>query len=398
METCERFVIVGASLTGLRAAEALRDNGYSGEITLVGDEAHQPYNRPPLSKQILIGSQSFEDLVFPIEDSLSLTWRLGAAATGLNISARQITLADGDVLPYDRLLIATGVTPFVPPIPNVGLSGIHALRTIDDAKAMNAALQPGQKIAIVGAGFIGCEVAASAKMRGLDVTVIDQMERPMSRVLPTELSQIFRDVHEEEGVSFRFGARVSRFEGSDQVTGVTFEDGETIAADLVLVAVGSQATTGWLEGSGLELRNGVVCDAQCRARNGEGRIAAAGDIAIWPHPAFGNAEIRIEHWTNASEQGAAAALTLIGVRDRSYVPLPSFWSDQFALKLQSIGRPADADRIKIVAGALEERKLLAECWCGEELIGAIAINMAPKLARYRRRMEEEYRALSACNE
>ncbi|MEB8386732.1 FAD-dependent oxidoreductase [Rhodobacteraceae bacterium KMM 6894] len=395
MTACARFVIVGASLAGLRAAEALRDTGYKGEIAIVGAEAHLPYNRPPLSKQILFGLQEVDDLSFPIAEDLDAAWHLGSAATGLDLADCKVTLANGDTLGYDRLLIATGVTPFVPPLPNINLPGVHILRTIDDACALSNEMQPGSKIAIVGAGFIGCEVAASARKRGLHVTVLDQMNRPMARVLPPSLSQIFRNAHEEEGVAFRFDVTVNALEGTDHVTGVTLNTGETIQADIVLVAIGSRPATGWLEGSGLILDNGVVCDQSCRALNGDNRIAAAGDVAVWPHLHYGAENIRIEHWTNAADQGAAAALALLHDCDAPYVPLPSFWSDQFALKLQSLGRPSDADRIEVVAGSMADRKFVAECWKEDQMVGVIALNMAPKLARYRIRMEQELQALFA---
>ncbi|MCZ4353755.1 FAD-dependent oxidoreductase [Roseovarius aestuarii] len=389
MEVCARFLIVGASLAGLRAAEALRNSNYKGEIAIVGAETHLPYNRPPLSKQILLGSQSPEDLSFPISDDLDVTWHLGSAATGLNIADREVTLENGKVLSYDRLLIATGVTPFLPPLPNIDVPGVHSLRTIDDARQLCAEMQPDRRIAIVGAGFIGCEVAASARKRGLDVVVLDQMDRPMARVLPPSLSEVFRTAHEEEGVAFRFGVTVTALEGTDHVTGVTLNTGETIEADIVLIAIGSRPTTDWLEGSGLVLEKGVVCDQSCRALNGDNRIAAAGDIAVWPHLNYGEDRFRIEHWTNAAEQGAAAARALLNDNDAPYVPLPSFWSDQFSLKLQSIGQPSRAERIEIVAGSLEDRKLVAECWKGDQRVGVIALNMAPKLARYRIQMEQE---------
>lgn len=385
----EQFVIVGASLAGLRAAEALRENGYGGDISIVGAENRPPYNRPPLSKQILTGRQDFEELEFPVAEDLDVTWHLGAPATGLDITNRKVMMGSGATLAYDRLLIATGVAPIVPPIPNVDLPGVHVLRTIEDAERLRADMEKGGRLAVVGAGFIGCEVAASARQLGLEVTVIDQADRPMARVLQPDLARVFQSVHEEEGVSFRLGRTVTSLLGDSRVTGLTLDDGETIEADIVLIGIGSRPVVQWLEGSGLVLRNGVVCDASCRALNGGGRIAAAGDVAVWPHMGYGGQDMRIEHWTNAAQQGAAAALALLEEAEIPYVPLPSFWSDQYACKLQSLGTPAAATRFEIVAGSLEERKFLAECWQDDALVGAIALNMAPRLARYRMRLEAE---------
>ncbi|RJE85850.1 NAD(P)/FAD-dependent oxidoreductase [Paracoccus onubensis] len=383
----DQFVIIGASLAGLRAAEALREYGYDGNISIIGAENSAPYNRPPLSKQLLTGQQDFDELTFPVAEDLDLNWYLGISATGLDIAKREVKLSTENSLRYDRLLIATGVDPIVPPLPNVDLPGIHVLRRIEDAKQLRTDMNAGDHLVIVGAGFIGCEVAASARTLGLDVTIIDQADQPMARALPSEIAQVFRHIHEEEGVRFRFGRTVTGLTGEDRVRAVILDDGETIDADHILIGIGSRPTTHWLEGSGLILRNGVVCDAFCRAMNGEGRVAAAGDVAVFTHRGYNNSEMRIEHWTNAAQQGAAAALSLMDEHSPPYTPLPSFWTDQYSYKLQSIGVPGVATRFQVVSGSLADRKFLVECLKDDELVGVFALNMAPRMASYRRRME-----------
>lgn len=380
----QHFVVVGASLAGLRGAEALRAAGYKGRISVVGDEDRLPYNRPPLSKKILTGEQAIEEVSFPLADDLGVDWHLGAAATGLDIAAQRVTLANGTALVYDRLLIATGVSPIMPQIPGRDLDGVHVLRDFAHAVKLRGALTPGRSLVILGAGFIGCEVAASARQMGLNVTIVDRLAWPMNRVMGPEMAGLFRTIHEEQGVSFRMEAAVAAFRGEGKVTGVELAGGEVIPADLVLVGVGSAPATAWLRDSGLVLQNGVVCDAACLAANGGGKIAAAGDVAAWPHLGYGAEVMRMEHWTNAFEQGAAAALALISDAPEPYLPLPSFWSDQYSYKIQALGRPKVDDRIEVVAGDLESRKFVAEYRDDAGVTGVLSVNMPARIAGYRR--------------
>lgn len=397
MRRADRFVIVGASLAGLRAAEALRDDGFQGSVAIVGDEPHAPYNRPPLSKQLLTGKQTPSEIAFACDDTTGIDWHLGDAATGLDLAAREVRLARGAVLSYDRLLIATGVSPIIPKVPGVSLPGVHVLRTLDDAAGMKAALTPGARLVIIGAGFIGCETAASARALGVDVTVIDQAAAPMVRGVPPHVAAYFRDLHEANGVRFQFGRTMTGIDGTDRVTGVRLDDGTQVPADHVLIGVGGSPATGWLTGSGLDVANGVLCDRHSLAIGGGGLVAAAGDVARFPHAGYDDTVMRLEHWTNAAEQGAAAIRSLRDGPSQPYTPLPSFWSDQYEAKLQTIGLPGLADRFETVAGDLQSGKVLIEGHRGTDLVAAIALNMAPKLARYRRQMEQALRDRAAAS-
>lgn len=293
-------------------------------------------------------------------------------------------LADGSRLPYDRLLITTGVAPVMPKIPGHELPGVYTLRDFAHAVALREVLVPGKSLVILGAGFIGCEVAASARALGLNVTIVDRMAWAMNRVMDAEMAGLFRTIHEERGVQFRMEAQVTGFLGEGSVTGVELAGGEVIHADIVLVGVGSVPATAWLAGSGLTLQNGVLCDAQCRAVNGDGRIAAAGDVAVWPHHGFGGEVMRMEHWTNAFEQGAAAALSLISEAPEAYVPLPSFWSDQYSYKIQALGRPKPGDVVTVAGGSLESRKFVVEYSDETGVTGVLSLNMPARIAGYRR--------------
>lgn len=395
MDEREHFVVVGASLAGLRGAEALRADGYRGRITIVGAEDHLPYNRPPLSKKILTGEQEIADVAFPIAGDLDVEWRLGSPAAGLDVAARKVTLANGDTLEYDRLLIATGVTPIMPDIPGRALAGIHILRGLDHAIALRGEMTPGKSLVILGSGFIGCEVAASARKLGLDVTIVDRLGWPMNRVMGPEIAGLFREIHEEQGVRFRMEAQATAFLGKDRVTGVQLAGSEVLKADIVLVGVGSAPATGWLEGSGLALQNGVLCDHACLALDGDSRIAAAGDVAVWPHRGFGGKVMRMEHWTNAFEQGAAAALALVASEPSPYLPLPSFWSDQYSYKIQALGRPEVADTANVVAGSLESRKFVLEYSDETGVTGVLSVNMPARIAGYRRELGAEIQRRAA---
>lgn len=389
MASREHFVVVGASLAGLRGVEALRSDGYDGRISVVGSETRLPYNRPPLSKKILTGEQALEDVAFPIAEELDVDWRLGSPAVSLDMARRHVALSDGDTIGYDRLLIATGVSPVVPDIPGRGLAGVHVLRNLDHAMALRQDLVAGRSLVIVGAGFIGCEVAAIARQIGLSVTIVDRLAWPMNRVMGEEMAGLFRTIHEEQGVEFRMGREVVALTGETAVTGVELDAGETLKADLVLVGVGSRPATEWLEGSGLVLQNGIVCDAACLAENGDGRIAAAGDVAAWPHLGFDGQVMRMEHWTNAFEQGAAAAIALTMKAPAPYLPLPSFWSDQYAYKIQALGRPSATDKANVTAGNLESRKFVVEYSNDAGVTGVLSVNMPARMASYRRDMGAE---------
>jgi NADPH-dependent 2,4-dienoyl-CoA reductase/sulfur reductase-like enzyme len=379
-----RVVIVGASLAGLRAAQAVRGAGHEGELVVIGDEPHAPYTRPPLSKQLLAGEQEHADCAFPGADALDARWRLGAAAVALDRDRKVVALADGDEVPYDRLVVATGARARTWPDQ---VDGVHTLRGVDDALALRAALDARpSRVAIVGAGFVGCEVAATARKAGLDVTLIDVAPRPLLP-LGVELGERAAALHREHGVDLRLSAAVT---GVD-ARGVDLAGGERVDAEVVLVALGAIPNTEWLASSGLALddRGGVVCDATLTSVTDDD-VLAAGDVVSWPHPLAGGDAVRVEHWTVAAEHGAIAgrnALADPGER-RAHVAPPYFWSDQYDVKIQAVGFPARGTTLEVVEE--DGPRLIAEARDADgRLVGAIAFNNAKKLAAYRRELAAE---------
>jgi NADPH-dependent 2,4-dienoyl-CoA reductase/sulfur reductase-like enzyme len=386
-----RVVVVGASLAGLSALETLRQEGFEGELIAVGAETVLPYDRPPLSKQVLQGGWEPDKIVLRDQgqyDALGVTWHLGRRATGLDVSARTVTLDDGELLAYDGLVIATGATPRkLADTPD--LAGIHVLRTLDECLALRADLESASRVCVVGAGFIGAEVAASARVRGLDVTVLEALPAPLARAFPAEMGAACAALHLDQGVDLRCGVTVAGFEGDGRVSGVRLGDpggsgkGEVVEADVVVVGVGVVPETGWLESSGLPLDNGVVCDSTC-ATAAPG-VVAAGDIARWPNNLFGET-MRIEHWSNAVEQGAAAAKRLLAGPGEAvdFAPVPYFWSDQYDAKIQFLGRCSPTDEVRVVDGSVEERRFVALFGRDGRLFGALAFNRPRLLMAYRK--------------
>ncbi|MFG2350357.1 NAD(P)/FAD-dependent oxidoreductase [Streptomyces phaeochromogenes] len=369
----KRIVVVGASAAGLAAAETLRREGYDGTLTLIGDEPHLPYDRPPLSKQFLTGQWESGELVLrPTAelDALGLDLRLGSAAAGLDPATRVVRLADGSAVPYDGLIIATGVRPRRLPGRDA-----HVLRTLDDALTLRDRLGPGRRLVVVGAGFLGAEAAATASALGSDVTLLEPAPVPLAAAVGTEVGRILSQAHLERGVGLRTGVMVSEVTES----GVLLADGEVVEADEVLVAIGSRPNTEWLTGSGLTVGDGVVCDAYCEAAAG---VYAAGDLARWYNPLF-DVSMRIEHRTNAAEQGMAAARNLLAAPQarKPFAPLPYFWSDQYDMKIQAYGYLRNHDEVAVVEGDLAERRFVVAYRAGERLTGALAVGMPPKALR-----------------
>lgn len=381
--TLDRVLVVGASLAGLRAAEALRAEGFSGALTIVGDEPRRPYDRPPLSKELLAGAQSADEVALRGAEELEAEWLLGDAAVALDAGRRVLTLASGRELPYDGLVIATGSAPRRLPAFDVALPNVLELRTLDDAQALRAAVTaPGARLLIVGAGFVGVEVAATARALGAEVTIVS-LEAPLA-VAGEAVSQTASAMLAEHGVTTLIGRTVAETVAGDRFEAAILDDRTRIDADVVVVAVGATPCTAWLEGSGLTLDNGVVCDATLAAVGVEG-VVAAGDVARWPNPTFGGMPMRIEHWTNAVEGGVHAARTLLG-EQAGYAAVPSVWSDHFGVRLQTVGLPAQADRIELVDGSLEERRFCCAAYRDGRLIGALAYSMPKALVRYRIRL------------
>jgi NADPH-dependent 2,4-dienoyl-CoA reductase/sulfur reductase-like enzyme len=385
----QTVVVVGASLAGLRATEALRRDGYEGRIVLVGAESHLPYDRPPLSKQLLAGEWEPQELGLrrASYDELELDLRLGVRATALDAAARVVTLDDGEQLAFDGALLATGATPrTLPGTPD--LDGIFVLRTVDHALDLRARLEDHPRVVVIGAGFIGSEVAATCRGRGLQVTVLEALPAPLVRGLGETLGMVCGELHRDHGVDLRLGVGVAAIEGDGKVERVRLDDGSAVDADIVVVGVGVVPVTEWLEGSGLTLDNGVVCDETLLAAPG---IVAAGDVARWPNPMFDGELMRLEHWTNAAEQGVAAARRLLvpdGGTPEPYAPVPFVWSDQYDRKIQTVGHFRGDDEMEVVHGSLEDRRFVAVFGRDGRLVGALGFSMPAKVMQYRKMIEE----------
>lgn len=379
-----RIVVVGASLAGLRAAETLRDRGFDGALTLIGDEPHRPYDRPPLSKQVLQGVWEPEQTFFRRKDgydALALDMRLGVRAASLDLRARRVTLADGTFADYDRLIIATGAR--IRTLPAVApRAGLLALRGLDDAIVLRQTLMDAPRVAIVGAGFIGLEVAASCRARGLHVTVIEALPVPLSPSLGSTLCDMVAAMHRDHGVDLRTGVAVTGVVGESRVAGIKLSDGSQIDADVVVVGIGVIPNTDWLESSGLMLENGVVCNAAGQAAP---EVYAAGDVARVANQWHGEAP-RIEHWTNAVEQAVHAAENVLAgpQAGTSFSSVPYFWSDQYDRRIQFIGRARPHDEMVIVDGSLAERRLTALYRHGDRVVGCLAVNQPRALIKYRK--------------
>lgn len=342
----DHIVVVGASAAGLAAGEALRKQGYDRRLTFVGSEPHLPYDRPPLSKQVLRGTWDRERTRLRGSDALDrldAEWRLGRSAVGLDVGDRQLSLSDGEAITFDGLVVATGVTPR-----QLGgeLRGVHVLRTLDDAVKLRDAMIAQGGLVVVGAGFLGAEVAAVARELGLRVTMIDPLSGPMVTQLGAEVAGLFAKLHRTNGVDLRLGVGVAEILGHEgQVSGVLLNNGESIATRTVLVAIGTTPNTRWITDSGLVVSNGVDCNEFCEAGPG---IVGAGDVANWYHRGFAR-RLRIEHRMNATEQGRAAAQTLLGDRV-AFSPVPYFWTDQYHVQVQVYGMPSADAELSIVSG------------------------------------------------
>ena len=386
----DQVVIVGAGLGGLRAAEALRGAGYEGHLVIVGEEPHLPYNRPPLSKEALAGGVDVEDLHFRRRSSIDdVEWRLGSGATSVDLTERTVCLEDGSVLPFAGLVVATGIRPRRLPIPGP-TEGRFLLRNADDAAELRAALGPGSRLVIMGAGFIGCEVAATARKLGADVDIVALDDEPMVRPLGPKFGAAMRARHEAQGVAFHLGRTVAEFLGDDRVTGVRLDDGTEIPATIVLEAVGSVPNVEWLEGNGLDLLDGVLVDEALQVIGSAAPIVAVGDIARHPNALFPGGPWRIEHWNMPTEMGRHAGRTLAdelaGAEPHGgpFSALPSFWSDQYDLNIQSYGMPS-----------LGEPVLVDGDWDGDciveyrrdgELMGVVGVNRSKDLMDYRKQL------------
>jgi NADPH-dependent 2,4-dienoyl-CoA reductase/sulfur reductase-like enzyme len=361
-------VVVGAGLGGLRTAEELRQHGYDGALTLIGAEAHPPYSRPPLSKEILRGEKPPETAHLREQstyDDLELELRLGQRAAALDPANHSVTLHDGEAVPYDRVVIATGATPRT--LPGIEGPSVYALRTLDDCVALRDRLAARPRVVIVGAGFIGSEVASSTRMLGCDVTVVEMMSAPLVHALGPDVAAACADLQRQAGVDLRCNVGVTAVQGGS----VHLDDGTTIAADVVVVGIGVRPDLDWLTGSGLTIDNGIVCDATCAAAP---NVFAVGDVARWHNELFGE-PMRLEHWTNATEQAGAVARNVLGERT-AFAPVPYFWSDQFDTKIQVLGSPRATDNVRVVRGSVEDRKFVAIYGRDGRLTGVVGFGSA----------------------
>ncbi len=376
--------VIGASLAGLSAARALRRQGFDGGLTIIGAEAHRPYDRPPLSKEFLAGDIGEGELALELDDeNLDARWLLGVHATGLDAGAGTVALDDGTEVRADGVIVATGARARV--WPGTQPAGVHVLRTIDDALALRQDLRPGARLVVIGAGFIGAEVASTAVKLGLDVTVIEVACTPLAGALGEELGAAVARLHAKHGTRLLCGVGVTGLTGAEHVTGVELANGRHLAADVVVAGVGAIPNVEWLDGSGLELANGVVCDAG--GATSIPNVVAVGDCAAWYEPCVGTAH-RVEHWTGARDRAAVAVSTLLAGRYQGAPGKPPyFWSDQYGCRIQFAGIARPDDEISFETGDLNEDSFLAVYRRDGRPVAVLGVDQPRLFTRLRRQLE-----------
>jgi 3-phenylpropionate/trans-cinnamate dioxygenase ferredoxin reductase subunit len=379
----QTFAIVGANLAGGRAAEALRERGFDGRIVLIGVEPDRPYERPPLSKPAFTRGETPPEKVYlrPPEYYLErgIELRLGGRAVALDPRARSVLIEGGDELRYDKLLIATGTGVRRLAVPGVDRPGVHYLRTIRDAEAIGAELARAQRVVVIGAGFIGAEMAATARVLGRDVTLLEMLPVPLGRALGTDMGQLCAAIHRDHGTDLRCGVQIEALRGDGRVEEVVLGDGSTVECDLCVVGVGVAPNVAWLAGSGVEVENGVVVNERCETSVPD--VYAAGDVASWPNPLLGE-RLRVEHYDNAQNQGIHAAAAMLG-GDEVYAPVPYFWSDQYELTMQYVGHARGGERLAI-RGDLAGRSFTAFYLDGERVRAAFVVGRPREMLPTRR--------------
>ena len=382
-------VIAGASLAGMHAAHTLRREGYDGRITVIDADANTPYDKPPLSKHILAGTWDVDRITLPAaREDLGLEYLLGRRAMGLDLADRFVRLDGGDRIGYDGLVIATGAAArWLPGAPM--LEGVHVLRTLDDCLALRDDLDDlPERVVVVGAGFIGAEVAATCRNRGLEVTLLEGLDVPLERALGREMGMVMAELHRYHDVDLRLGVGVEGLLGTDRVEGVRLSDGTVIPATVVVVGIGVTPNTGWLGGSGLNIDDGVVTDETLVAAPG---VVAAGDIARWPSARYGEM-IRVEHWETAIQMGEATAKRLLaehhGTEPEAFDPVPWFWSDQYDRKIQLAGRSGADDDVEVVIGSTDEHRFVALYGRAGRVVGVLGMNRPRHVMQLRSLVEE----------
>ncbi|HKF19655.1 MAG TPA: FAD-dependent oxidoreductase [Candidatus Dormibacteraeota bacterium] len=393
-EWVRRIVIVGASPAGLEAAERLREEGFTGSLTVIGDEPSEPYDRPPLSKQVLNGLLAAERTALPELRELEVEWRLGQPATGLDLTDKRVHLADGQEVVFDRLLIATGSR--ARPWPNeaeAALDGVFVIHTREDAGRLRQRLVSGpRRVLVIGAGFTGSEVASICRELGLAVTVVEQGRAPLVGALGGVIGRVAADLQRDHGVDLRCGVTVTALEGevSGRLRRGYLSDGDTVEADVAVAALGAIRNVEWLEGSGLAAGPwGVGCDAGCRAFDVNGVVSddvfVAGDVARFPHPLFGYQFLALEHWGNAVTQAEIAAHNMVSAQTERWphLSVPVFWSAQFGTNIKSMGVPTMADEVVVAQGSVEDRRFVAVYGRAGRIVAAVSFDQAKWLDFYR---------------
>ncbi|OMQ16480.1 FAD-dependent oxidoreductase [Modestobacter sp. VKM Ac-2676] len=376
--------VVGASLAGLSAARALREQCYDGRIVVIGDEAHAPYDRPPLSKEFLARRASLDDIALgtPDDADLGLEWRLGATAVGLDHLSRAVLLADGSEVRADGVVLATGARARRLS-GSEGLGGVHVLRSLDDAVALREDLATAGRLVVIGAGFIGAEVASTARTLGLEVTVIETQSVPLAGPLGADMGAVCAQLHADHGTRLLVDTGVAGLVGTGRVEAVELTDGTRLPADVVVVGIGAIPNIEWLADSGVALGNGVLTDAHC-ATNIPGVVAVGDCAAAWS--ASRERHVRIEHWTHALEQPATAVATLLGTGGPAPAPVPYFWSDQYGARIQFAGSRREDDVVRVLEGSCADRSFLAVYERDGHPVAVLGMNQPRLFTRWRRQL------------
>jgi NADPH-dependent 2,4-dienoyl-CoA reductase/sulfur reductase-like enzyme len=392
-----RILVVGASLSGLRMCEELRSAGYGGEIVLVGAEPHfPPYDRPPMSKGMLTKPGGAGDVRLSVSSELNALVRTNLKAKRLSADLHSVHFSDGSTVEFDALGVATGSSLQRISCPGADLPGVIHLRTAGDSRRLSARLRQGARVVVVGAGFIGCEIAASCRARGASVVMVDSLPWPMGRALGSAAGAAVTNLHRSHGVDVRLGVSVAAIHGRLAVECVQLTDGAEVPADVVVVGVGTRPTTDWLTDTSLVIHDGLVCEPDLSA-TGAPHIVGAGDVARWQHLGYGR-QLRVEHWTNAIEQAEHAAGTLLARQaDRTaYVGVPYFWSDQYDVKFQFVGVPAPEE--SVVEGSLDGDRAIVSYRDGGNLMGVLSVNWPARLVRYRLALTRKFEELMKLTE